>query len=61
MLAAAQAKGVLLQALPWQFEREDLFAVLDLGVRSFAVDYPNRFCLLCAEYFAVRTWEKPLR
>ena len=61
MLAAAQAKGVLLQALPWQFEREDLFAVLDLGVRSFAVDYPNRFCLLCADYFAVRTWEKPLR
>ncbi len=61
MLAETRAQGVLLQALPWHFEREDLFAVLDLGVRSFAVDYPNRFCLLCAEYFAAQTWEKPGR
>ncbi len=57
-LEATQARGVLLQALPWRFEREDLFAVLDCGVRSFAVDYPGKFCLLCAEYFAAATWEK---
>ena len=44
--------GVLLQVLPWKFERDDLFAVLDLGIRSFAVDYPNKFCKICAEYFA---------
>lgn len=59
MLGVTREKGVLLQTLPWQFEREDLFAVLDLGVRSFAVDYPNKFCQLCAEYFAQRTWKKP--
>lgn len=43
--------GVLLQVLPWQFERGDLFAILDLGVRSFAVDYPNKFKKICADYF----------
>lgn len=58
-LETTRAAGVLLQVLPWQFERADLFAILDLGVRSFAVDYPNKFCLLAAEYFAVRTWAKP--
>ena len=56
-LRATQSAGVLLQVLPWKFERQDLFALLELGVRSFAVDYPNKFCLLCAEYFATSTWE----
>lgn len=46
--------GVLLQTLPWQFEKKDLVAVLDLGVRSFAVDFPNKFTRICAEYFAER-------
>ena len=44
--------GVLLQVMPWNFEREDLFRILDLGVRSFAVDYPVRFVRGCAEYFS---------
>ena len=42
---------VLLQVLPWQFERADLFHILDLGVRSFAVDFPNKFKKICADYF----------
>lgn len=46
--------GVLLQTLPWQFEKVDLVAILDLGVRSFAVDFPNKFTRICAEYFAAR-------
>ena len=44
--------GVLLQVLPWKFEKADLDAILDLGVRSFAVDYPNKFKKICAVYFA---------
>ena len=51
-LAITKEKNVLLQALPWYFEREDLFAVLDLGVRSFAVDFPNKFKKICADYFS---------
>ena len=51
-LEITRAKGVLLQVLPWKFERADLFSILDLGVRSFAVDYPNDFKKICADYFA---------
>ncbi len=51
-LERTRCRNVLLQVLPWQFEREDLLRILELGVRSFAVDYPNRFCRICAEYFA---------
>ncbi len=56
-LLETSKQGVLLQTLPWHFEKTDLFAILDLGVRSFAVDYPGKFSLLCAEYFANRTWK----
>lgn len=51
-LRRTRDSGVLLQVLPWNFEREDLFRILDLGVRSFAVDYPVRFVRGCAEYFS---------
>ena len=51
-LAVTKEKDVLLQTLPWQFEREDLVKILDLGVRSFAVDFPNKFTKICAEYFS---------
>lgn len=44
--------GVLLQVLPWKFEKDDLFRILELGIRSFAVDYPIHFVRWCAEYFA---------
>lgn len=56
-LRVTQAHGVLLQVLPWHFERADLEAVLDLGVRSFAVDYPNKFTKFCAVYFARKALE----
>ena len=51
-LETTRKYGVLLQVLPWQFERTDLIAVLDLGVRSFAVDFPNKFKKICADYFS---------
>ena len=50
-LQISRTYGVLLQVLPWKFERNDLFAILDLGVRSFAVDFPNKFKKICADYF----------
>ena len=53
-LRVTENAGVLLQTLPWQFEKQDLVAILDLGVRSFAIDFPNKFTKICAEYFAVR-------
>lgn len=49
--------GVLLQLFVMEFNREELFALLDLGVRSFAVDYPHRFTLLTAEYEAAKSWK----
>ncbi len=50
-LRITKEHGILLQVLPWHFERNDLFAILDLGVRSFAVDFPNKFKKICADYF----------
>ena len=43
--------GVLLQVLPWEFEQADIAAILDTGIRSFAVDYPHKFTQSCAVYF----------
>ena len=51
-LAITKKNGVLLQTLPWSFEREDMMGLLDMGIRSFAVDYPNKFTRICAEYFS---------
>ena len=51
-LKITKEQGVLLQVLPWKFDRSDLFAILDLGVRSFAVDFPNHFKKYCAAFFA---------
>ena len=51
-LEITKKNGVLLQVLPWKFEKADLDAILDLGVRSFAVDYPAKFKKICAVYFA---------
>lgn len=51
-LETTRKSAVLLQVLPWQFEREDLFDILNLGVRSFAVDFPSKFLRICAEFFA---------
>lgn len=56
-LKVTAGQGILLQVLPWKFERSDLFAILDLGVRSFAVDYPNQFKKICADYFSRKNQE----
>jgi glycerophosphoryl diester phosphodiesterase len=42
-LKACSARGVDLQVLPWKFERKDIEALLDLGMRWFATDEPRRF------------------
>lgn len=42
-LQACAARGVDLEVLPWKFERKDIEALLDLGVRWFATDEPKRF------------------
>lgn len=52
VLKRTRSAGVLLQVLPWKFEKGDLFRVLDLGVRSFAVDFPVKFIRFCSEYFS---------
>lgn len=35
--------GVDLEVLPYEFDREDIKALLDIGIRWFAVDYPRKF------------------
>lgn len=50
-LELTQDWGRLLQAAPWQFEREDIWQILDIGIRSFAVDFPHKFTQSCAVYF----------
>jgi glycerophosphoryl diester phosphodiesterase len=42
-LEACAARKVDLEVLPWKFERGDIEALLDLGVRWFATDEPRRF------------------
>lgn len=49
-LVDCSSTGTLLQVLPWEFDRVDLHRLLDLGVRSFAVDYPDRFCRWTGEW-----------
>ena len=44
--------GYALFALLFPGESASKFAILDLGVRSFAVDYPNKFKKICADYFS---------
>ncbi len=42
-LAQAGQAGVRLQVFPWTFTNEAIFALLDLGVRGYATDEPQRF------------------
>ena len=53
-LGETRQAGVLLQVLPWHFEDADLQRLLELGVRSFAVDYPARFMRACDRFFRRR-------
>ena len=57
-LALTEKAGVLLQLFVMEFSRRELFALLDLGIRSFAVDYPHRFTMLMAEYEALNGWSE---
>ena len=59
-LAATKPAGVLLQLFAMDFDRDGLFALLDLGVRSFAVDHPHKFTLFTAEYEAAKSWHEPV-
>jgi glycerophosphoryl diester phosphodiesterase len=42
-LKACAERAVDLEVLPWKFERADIHALLDLGVRWYATDEPRRF------------------
>ncbi len=42
-LEACVRRGIDLEVLPWKFERRDIEALLDMGVRWFATDEPKRF------------------
>src|SRR5699024_5045904 len=35
--------GIDLEVLPYEFDSQDIKALLDIGIRWFAVDYPERF------------------
>lgn len=50
-LQICKDNAILLQTLPWFFEKADMDALLDLGVRSFAVDFPGKFLRLTSAYF----------
>lgn len=42
-LAETRAQGLDLEVLPFAFDEASIHALLDLGVRWFATDHPNRF------------------
>jgi glycerophosphoryl diester phosphodiesterase len=49
-----RARGILFQALPWEVATPELYArLLDLGVASFATDYPEIACRVVRERLAV--------
>lgn len=42
--------GMALEVLPFKFEQEDLFELLDMGIRRYAVDEPSVFIELLNRY-----------
>jgi glycerophosphoryl diester phosphodiesterase len=46
-LAVCKDSGLGFEVLPWKFGGEDIRALLELGVRGFATDEPERFCSAC--------------
>lgn len=42
-VALTQAHGIDFEVLPFEFGQDDLNQLLDLGIRWFAVDYPQKF------------------
>lgn len=46
-LAVTARAGIGFEVLPWKFEAGDIARLLDLGVRGFATDEPERFCAAC--------------
>ncbi|MCY9661752.1 glycerophosphodiester phosphodiesterase family protein [Paenibacillus chondroitinus] len=43
--------GMELEVLPYKFDQEDLFELLDMGIRRYAVDEPSVFVELLNRYF----------
>jgi glycerophosphoryl diester phosphodiesterase len=43
--------GMELEVLPFKFEQEDLFELLNMGIRRYAVDEPSVFVELLNRYF----------
>ncbi|NMA95881.1 MAG: iron-containing alcohol dehydrogenase [Clostridiales bacterium] len=46
----AEDYGIDLEVLPFEFSREDIYTLLDIGIRWFAVDYPKRFVDYVKDY-----------
>jgi len=44
--------NVDLEVFPWHFEKEDIFSLLDIGIRWFATDKPMQFCCFAREWLA---------
>jgi len=42
--------GISMQVFPWLFEKEDLFRLLDIGIRYFTTDEPSKFCNILKEW-----------
>ncbi|MDD9269207.1 glycerophosphodiester phosphodiesterase family protein [Paenibacillus sp. GCM10023248] len=49
-LGHLSAAGLQLEVLPFQLERKDLFELLDMGIRRYAVDEPSVFVELVKQY-----------
>lgn len=43
--------GMELEVLPYKFEQDDLFELLNMGIRRYAVDEPSVFVELLNRYF----------
>ena len=53
--AELRAHGILFQVLPWGSKNPELFwRLMDLGVASFATDYPNVMMQAIRDYYAQR-------
>ncbi|MDR6553317.1 glycerophosphodiester phosphodiesterase family protein [Paenibacillus qinlingensis] len=50
-LAQLEERGLELEVLPFHFADRDVFELLDMGIRRYAVDEPKRFVEVLQRYF----------
>jgi len=49
-LSICSKAKISMQVFPWLFEKEDLFKLLDIGIRWFTTDEPSKFCNTIKEW-----------